>query len=223
MPTTSHILTIFGQALECDSPGDLERFLDGACQDDRDLRRRVEALLQAHEAAGSFLQGESPPKSGLNPPPMIEAPGTQIGPYKLLQQLGEGGMGTVWMAEQEEPVRRQVALKVIRPGSDSRQVLARFEAERQALAMMDHPNIAKVLDAGTVGMRNGECGVRNEEQGTGVRSQRSEIRDQPEDGDQQRASAPFGQIPNPKSQIVRSSSWSSSRACRSRSTATRVA
>src|SRR5262249_23816280 len=78
-----------------------------------------------------------------------EGPGAVIGPYKLLQQLGEGGMGTVWMAEQTEPVRRKVALKLIKPGMDSKQVIARFEAERQALALMDHPNIAKVLEAGT--------------------------------------------------------------------------
>ena len=80
--------------------------------------------------------------------PITEKPGTQIGPYKLLQQLGEGGMGVVYMAEQKEPVKRRVALKIIKPGMDTRQVIARFEAERQALAMMDHPNIAKVLDAG---------------------------------------------------------------------------
>ena len=77
-----------------------------------------------------------------------EGPGTVIGPYKLLQQIGEGGMGVVFMAEQTEPVQRNVALKIIKPGMDTRQVIARFEAERQALAMMDHPNIAKVLDAG---------------------------------------------------------------------------
>ena len=81
--------------------------------------------------------------------PHGEGPGTRIGPYKLLQELGEGGMGTVFMAEQQEPVRRLVALKVIKPGMDSKEVLARFEAERQAIALMDHPNIAKVLDAGT--------------------------------------------------------------------------
>ena len=81
--------------------------------------------------------------------PITEQPGTQIGPYKLLQQIGEGGMGVVYMAEQKEPVERRVALKIIKPGMDTRQVIARFEAERQALAMMDHPNIAKVLDAGT--------------------------------------------------------------------------
>src|SRR5262245_62230589 len=80
--------------------------------------------------------------------PSDERPGIVVGPYKLLHDIGEGGMGTVWMAEQSEPVKRRVALKVIKPGMDSRQVLARFEAERQALALMDHPNIAKVLDAG---------------------------------------------------------------------------
>src|SRR5262249_57232957 len=76
-----------------------------------------------------------------------EGPGTVIGPYKLLEAIGEGGMGTVFMAEQTLPVRRRVALKVIKPGMDTKQVIARFEAERQALALMDHPNIAKVLDA----------------------------------------------------------------------------
>src|SRR5262249_10648360 len=81
--------------------------------------------------------------------PIAEGPGTIIGPYKLLQQIGEGGMGVVFMAEQTEPIHRTVALKVIKPGMDSRQVIARFEAERQALAMMDHPNISKVFDAGT--------------------------------------------------------------------------
>src|SRR6516162_7946879 len=79
---------------------------------------------------------------------ITEGPGTRIGPYKLLQPIGEGGMGAVYMAEQEKPIRRKVALKIIKPGMDSRQVIARFEAERQALAMMDHPNIARVLDAG---------------------------------------------------------------------------
>ena len=81
--------------------------------------------------------------------PITERPGTVIGPYKLLEQIGEGGMGVVFMAEQTEPVQRTVALKIIKPGMDTRQVIARFEAERQALALMDHPNIAKVLDAGT--------------------------------------------------------------------------
>src|SRR5262249_10247564 len=83
---------------------------------------------------------------------VAEGPGARIGPYKLLQQIGEGGMGVVYMAEQEEPVRRKIALKIIKPGMDSAQVLARFEAERQALALMDHQNIARVLDAGTTPM-----------------------------------------------------------------------
>src|SRR5262249_30831137 len=82
------------------------------------------------------------------PRPITEGPGTRIGPYKLLQKIGEGGMGVVYMAEQEHPVKRRVALKIIKPGMDSEQVVARFEAERQALALMDHPNIARVFDAG---------------------------------------------------------------------------
>ncbi len=88
-----------------------------------------------------------PPPRSTRPP--CERPGTRIGPYKLLEQIGEGGMGVVYMAEQKEPVARRVALKIIKPGMDTQQVIARFEAERQALAMMDHPNIAKVFDAGT--------------------------------------------------------------------------
>ena len=101
--------------------------------------------------AGSLSRRQFPgiarPRS-TRPFPAPATPGTQIGPYKLLQQIGEGGMGVVFMAEQTEPVQRKVALKVIKPGMDSRQVIARFEAERQALAMMDHVNIARVFDAG---------------------------------------------------------------------------
>src|SRR5215471_21117527 len=89
---------------------------------------------------------EEPPDAGALPQPGTENSGARIGPYKLLQPLGEGGMGSVWMAEQQEPVRRMVALKIIKAGIDSAQIIARFEAERQALALMDHPNIAKVLD-----------------------------------------------------------------------------
>src|SRR5262245_9950005 len=124
-------------------------YLDRVCADDAALRRRVETLLDAHERAGSFLQG--PAAAGLTDAyrPVSEAPGTVIGPYKLLQQIGEGGFGFVYMAEQTEPVRRKVALKIIKPGMDTREVIARFEAERQALALMDHPNVARVLDAGT--------------------------------------------------------------------------
>jgi serine/threonine protein kinase/tetratricopeptide (TPR) repeat protein len=117
-----------------------------------ELRRRVEALLRAHHEPGSLLDKPAAGPGIIDePPPLNEIPGTRIGPYKLLQDIGEGGMGTVWMAEQQEPVRRLVAVKVIKAGMDSAQVIARFEAERQALALMDHPNIAKVLDAGTIG------------------------------------------------------------------------
>ncbi|GAI93645.1 unnamed protein product, partial [marine sediment metagenome] len=121
-------------------------YLDGVCRDDPELRARVEALLAAHEEAGSFL--ESPPVDiggTLDTPPLTEGPGTRIGRYKLLQLIGEGGFGVVYMAEQEEPIRRRVALKIIKLGMDTKQVIARFEAERQALAMMDHPNIARVF------------------------------------------------------------------------------
>jgi eukaryotic-like serine/threonine-protein kinase len=125
-------------------------YLDQTCGANPSLRREVESLLRAHDASGSFLQDPpARPQATVNDPPITEGPGTVIGPYKLLQQIGEGGMGVVYMAEQQQPVRRKVALKIIRPGMDSRQVIARFEAERQALSLMDHPNIAKVLDAGT--------------------------------------------------------------------------
>ena len=116
-------------------------------------------MLQAHEAAGSFLEQplfESTPTTDQRP--AVEKPGTRIGPYKLLQLIGEGGMGSVWMAEQSHPVQRKVALKIIKAGMDSRHVLARFEAERQALALMDHPHIAKVLDAGSI---NPKSEIRN--------------------------------------------------------------
>jgi serine/threonine protein kinase/tetratricopeptide (TPR) repeat protein len=116
---------------------------------DSELRRRVENLIAAHDRPAGPLDS---PATGAYEPSAADvpgAPGMQVGQYKLLQLIGEGGMGAVWMAEQEQPVRRRVAVKVIKPGMDSRQVIARFEAERQALALMDHPNIAKVLDAGT--------------------------------------------------------------------------
>jgi len=130
-------------------------FLDGACGDDAALRREVEALLaalserpvlEAATLAAGRSMGLKPQAS--SPKPHGEGPGTRVGPYKLLQLIGEGGFGAVFMAEQEHPVRRRVALKIIKLGMDTRQVVARFEAERQALAMMDHPHIAKVLDAG---------------------------------------------------------------------------
>jgi tetratricopeptide (TPR) repeat protein/serine/threonine protein kinase len=140
---------IFMGALDRPDPAERAAYVARACGDDEMLRRRVQLLLRAHGDPGNFL--ESPPAvagaaaDGLNQ----ECAGAVIGPYKLLEHVGEGGMGTVWMAQQTEPVKRVVALKLIKPGMDSRQVVARFEAERQALALMDHPHIARVLDAGT--------------------------------------------------------------------------
>jgi serine/threonine protein kinase len=124
-------------------------YLDRAYDADPELRREVESLLRAHDASCSFMQdGPSRARTTEEYEPITEGPGTLIGPYKLLEQIGECGFGVVLMAEQQEPIRRKVALKVLKPGMDTRQVIARFEAERQALALMDHPNIAKVLDAG---------------------------------------------------------------------------
>jgi tetratricopeptide (TPR) repeat protein/serine/threonine protein kinase len=145
--------SLFLQALEYDSAEERAAFLDRECGANAELRRGVEALLHHHREGNHFL--ESPPTavvpgSGFTAEVSLsESAGTQIGPYKLLEQIGEGGMGTVWMAQQCAPVKRLVALKLIKAGMDSRQVIARFEAERQALALMDHPNIARVLDAGT--------------------------------------------------------------------------
>ena len=143
---------IFLKALEKPSPAERAAYLDGACGDDLALRAQVEALLQ-HHTADSFLERPAAGGDTLRHGEgfVAEGPGSVIGRYKLLQKIGEGGMGVVYMAEQTEPVRRKVALKIIKFGLDSRQVIARFEAERQALALMDHPNIAKVLDAGETG------------------------------------------------------------------------
>jgi eukaryotic-like serine/threonine-protein kinase len=143
----SRAKAIFLDALEQEPPEAVAAFLDSACAGDQSLRLRVEELLKAHRDAGSFLGG-SPMTGSRTEEADFERPGTSLGPYKLLEQIGEGGFGVVFMAEQQQPVRRTVALKVIKPGMDSRQVIARFEAERQALALMDHPNIAKVFDAG---------------------------------------------------------------------------
>ncbi len=145
-------IEVFNAALELPA-AERGAYLDQVCAGDAALRGRVEELLQAGDKAGTFLQSPAavPPGPGgtirlaLTP---AEKPGDRIGRYKLLQQIGEGGCGMVYMAEQEEPVQRRVALKVIKLGMDTKSVIARFEAERQALALMDHPNIAKVLDAG---------------------------------------------------------------------------
>src|SRR3979409_492846 len=132
------------------SPDARAEYLRQACGTDSSLFERVQVLLRAYEGQASLLA--CPAVIGGSPTldqPVVETPGTVIGPYKLLQQIGEGGMGVVWMAEQTQPVQRKVALKVIKPGMDSSPAHARFEPARQALAMMDHVNIARVLDAGT--------------------------------------------------------------------------
>jgi serine/threonine protein kinase len=153
------------QALAKSDPSERADLLARACGDDTQLRERIESRLRAHDRPG---QSHEAPTTDLDPEatvaapvdparrsdqersrPIGEGPGSRIGPYHLLQRLGEGGMGEVYLAEQERPVRRQVALKIIKPGMDTEQVVARFEAERQALALMDHPNIARVLDVGT--------------------------------------------------------------------------
>jgi serine/threonine protein kinase/tetratricopeptide (TPR) repeat protein len=144
---SSDARSIFLAAIEGYAPEQWPVFLDEACGDDAALRARVEKLLRAQAELGSF--DESPPRADATiDEPVTEGPGTVIGPYKLLEPIGEGGFGVVFLAEQTQPVRRKVALKVLKPGMDSRQVIARFEAERQALALMDHPHIARVFDGG---------------------------------------------------------------------------
>jgi WD40 repeat protein/serine/threonine protein kinase len=141
---------IFLAALKRPTADERAAFLDEACGSDVNLRGQIEALLAEHEQLGSYLEAPVAAAQGtVDNPPAIERSGTVIGGYKLLQQIGEGGMGTVFMAEQTRPVQRKVALKIIKHGMDSRHVIARFEAERQALAMMDHVNIARVFDGGT--------------------------------------------------------------------------
>jgi eukaryotic-like serine/threonine-protein kinase len=148
MSDASPLESIFFAALKKQSGADRCAFLNDACAVDDGLRRKVERMLAAEAYAGSFLECPAPPPDATSEWPLTEHPGSLIGPYKVLEQIGEGGFGVVFMAEQQAPVRRRVALKVIKPGMDTRQVIARFEAERQALALMDHPNIARVLDAG---------------------------------------------------------------------------
>jgi serine/threonine protein kinase len=149
MNTLNIVESIFIAALETKTPEARDAYLGEACKGDPTLRRAVERFLVAHGKADDILPVHAPglPET-IAPPPIEERPGAIIGPFKLLQQLGEGGFGVVFMAEQELPVRRKVALKIIKPGMDSKQVVARFEAERQALALMDHPNIARVFDGG---------------------------------------------------------------------------
>src|SRR5580698_5924629 len=142
-------VTVFTEALQLPA-GERAAYLERACGGDGELRRKVEALLAGHDEVGDFLENSTPNASMPARPAASagEKPGDRVGRYKLLQQIGEGGCGIVFMAEQEEPVRRRVALKIIKPGMDTKSVIARFEAERQALALMDHPSIAKIFDAG---------------------------------------------------------------------------
>jgi serine/threonine protein kinase/tetratricopeptide (TPR) repeat protein len=148
-PDQQRIDSIFLAAAEKTTAAERAAYLDVACASDPALRERVERLLAAQSKVSGFLEAAAPALIGtVEQSPLSECPGTQVGPYKLLEPIGEGGMGTVWMAQQTEPIQRRVAVKVVKEGMDSRQVLARFEAERQALALMEHPNIARVLDAG---------------------------------------------------------------------------
>jgi WD40 repeat protein len=145
---TANEESVFAEAQEIPDPQERAAFLDRACAGDPGLRQNVESLLSAY-AAGQFLESPAPvPVTFVGEPAGDDRPGTVLGRYKLLEAIGEGGFGIVFLAEQQEPVHRKVAVKVLKPGMDSRQVIARFEAERQALALMDHPNIARVLDAG---------------------------------------------------------------------------
>ena len=145
---TSNVDDIYLASLERESAQERSAYLEDACAGNPELRRRVERLLEAQANIDNFLEAPAPEICPTVDRPITESVGTQIGPYKLLEQIGEGGMGIVYVASQKEPLRRRVALKIIKPGMDTREVVARFEAERQALAMMDHPNIAKVFDAG---------------------------------------------------------------------------
>jgi serine/threonine protein kinase len=155
-PPPDRAKSVFLAALDVPA-GDARRaYVAAACGGDAALAGEVDQLLRHHDAAGSFLDPAAGPTGAFDPGPDAEtaaaAPpesgGTEVGPYKLLEPIGEGGFGVVFLAEQQRPVRRKVALKVLKPGMDTKQVVARFEAERQALALMDHPNIAKVFDGG---------------------------------------------------------------------------
>jgi serine/threonine protein kinase len=148
-PRSPSIDTILTEAVEIISLTERQAYVERACAADAELRQRVEKLISDHFRAGSFLQCPAVVLETGTLPAEGESPGCRVGPYKLLEMIGEGGFGVVYMAEQERPVRRRVALKVLKPGMDTMQVVARFEAERQALALMDHPHIAQVLDVGS--------------------------------------------------------------------------
>lgn len=153
--------TIFHAARALASAEERLAYLQTVCAGDKAMLRRVQALLEVHDRPQQWLKTAAIDllETCITSPASLQMP-PQIGPYRLLEQLGEGGMGVVYAAEQSEPIQRQVALKIIRPGMDSQQVLARFDAERQALAMMDHPHIARILDAGTIETGTGSRGSR---------------------------------------------------------------
>jgi len=140
------IREVFAEALERQTAEERASYLDEACANDVAMRSKIETLLRAHDEAGDFLEV---PNVTLEISSSIEGPGTKIGHYELLELIGEGGMGLVYLAQQIEPVKRKVAFKIVRLGMDTKQVVARFEAERQTLAVLEHPNIAHVFDAGT--------------------------------------------------------------------------
>ncbi|MFL5327606.1 MAG: protein kinase domain-containing protein [Gemmataceae bacterium] len=142
------IRAVFLSAVEDHAPEQWNEYLGEVCRDEPEVRRRVEVLLRGHREPNEFLDNAAAAPVPSAPVLIGEGPGTIVGAYKLLEQIGEGGFGVVFMAEQQQPVRRKVALKIVKPGMDTRQVVARFEAERQALAIMDHPNIARVFDGG---------------------------------------------------------------------------
>ena len=177
--TSAELRAIFFQALDHQNAKDQTAYVDQACQGNPSLRARVQALLLAHAQSGGFLAEPSDSQARLRAEePMGERLGTFIGPFKLLEKIGEGGFGVVYLAEQLEPVQRKVAVKILKPGMDTREVVARFEAERQALALMDHVNIAKMLDAGTVGSEQWAVGSEEkaadrEQSATGLAENRS--------------------------------------------------
>ena len=142
---------LFLEAIEIEDAQAREEFLDQACVDDPALRQELDRLLKEHFESGEFILRENFEQSETRDDDsnLGTEVGQSVGPYRLMEQIGRGGMGVVYLADQREPVSRRVALKIIKPGMDTREVLHRFEAERRALALMDHPNIARVLDAGT--------------------------------------------------------------------------
>ncbi len=146
--TSQDAKAIFAGAIEKKTPEERAAYLDAACGSDSQLRAEIESLVAAHCEDERFLRVLIEDQEAMEASPLTESPGTVVGRYKLLERIGEGGMAVVYMAEQTEPIRRKVALKIIKLGMDTKQVIARFEAERQALALLDHPYIAKVFDAG---------------------------------------------------------------------------